>query len=71
MSKPQRTDTTPWYKQFWPWLIIGLLVFALCFCFTFIYLAVTHEDPILSENYYQEGLNINKDLERQGTQPAR
>jgi len=63
------TDTKPWHKQFWPWFIIGLLAFAISFCSVFIYLAMTHADPVIDKNYYQDGLNINKTLEQRDAQP--
>jgi hypothetical protein len=67
MNAPLRTDTQPWHKQFWPWFLIGLLAFAICFCSVFIYLAIHNADPVVDENYYQDGLNINKTLEQSAT----
>jgi len=58
------TPATPWYREPWPWLlmvapgaaVIGGLVTA--------YLAITHADPLVVDNYYKEGLAINQVLDR-------
>ncbi len=69
MNTPLHTDSKPWHKQFWPWFILGLLAFAISFCCVFIYLAITHADPVVDSNYYQDGLRINKTLVQKDAQP--
>lgn len=58
------TDTKPWYRQAWPWgLILGpsLVVVG---CMVTIWLAVKNADPVVVDDYYKEGLAINRSLER-------
>jgi hypothetical protein len=43
----QRTDTLPWYRQFWPWFIISLPAAAVVACMVTIWLAVTNPDAIV------------------------
>lgn len=62
MNTPLRTDTKAWYQQFWPWFLIILLASAMTMGFVFLYLAVNGADPVIDENYYQHGLDINKTL---------
>lgn len=60
----QALPATPWYKQFWPWFLIGLVLFAIAFCSVLLYFAVTTRDTLVSDNYYKEGLAINQELNR-------
>jgi hypothetical protein len=53
---------TPWYKQFWPWALIGLPTSSIIFCTLFIYYAVTTRDTLVSDHYYKDGLAINEEL---------
>jgi len=53
------TDTTPWYRQFWPWFLISLPATAVIACTYTIYLAVLHKPNMINDNYYQEGLSVN------------
>ena len=55
---------TPWYKQFWPWVLIGLPTSVVIASITTYFLAVNGMDSVISKDYYQEGLEINKDLSR-------
>lgn len=63
-DNPYHTDSKPWYKQFWPWMLIGLpssvVVASLITYFGAIHGA---EKQVISEDYYKEGLGINKDLD--------
>jgi hypothetical protein len=53
---------SPWYKQLWPWILIGLPVSSMIFCTFFIYYAVTTKDTLVSDHYYKDGLAINEEL---------
>lgn len=58
------TDTKPWYRQAWPWaLILGPAVVVVA-CAVTIWLAVKNADPVVVDDYYKEGLAINRSLER-------
>ena len=62
-----QTASRPWYREPWPWIlmagpaavVVGGLVTA--------YLAVVHDDPLVVDSYYKEGLAINRVLERDRT----
>lgn len=53
-------DTKPWYKQLWPWIIIGLPATAVVASLHMVYVAFTHQDPLVKDEYYKEGLAINQ-----------
>ena len=55
---------TPWYKQFWPWVLIGLPSSVVVASIVTYFLAINGMDSVLSKDYYKEGLAINADLTR-------
>ena len=70
MNKPAHTDTVVWYKQFWPWFLIILpLVVVIASLYT-VYLAVSDPDPVIEDDYYHQGLTINKRIEAQKAEQA-
>lgn len=52
----------PWYKQFWPWFLISLPAAAVVACAFTIYLAATHKDALVTDQYYRMGVTINAAL---------
>lgn len=61
------TDSTipPWYKQFWPWFLIFLPASAVVAGITTVIIATTHRDHMVVDNYYKEGLAINRVITQQ------
>ena len=55
-------DTLPWYRQFWPWVLISIPATTVVACMVMISLAVMSDDGLVSDNYYREGLAINDKL---------
>lgn len=58
----QQTDVSPWYRQFWPWALIALPLSAVIGSAITITLAVQTEDGLVVDDYYREGLGINRTL---------
>lgn len=54
----------PWYKQFWPWMLIGLPTSVVIASVTTYFLAINGMDSVISKDYYKEGLAVNADLTR-------
>ena len=52
----------PWFKQFWPWFLISIPFITICYCALMIYMAITTENSLVSDNYYKDGLAINQSL---------
>jgi len=54
----------PWYTQFWPWFLIGLLSTSVAVSVAAVVLALHGADPLVSDDWYKRGLAINRDLGR-------
>ncbi|MEQ9210437.1 MAG: FixH family protein [Pseudomonadales bacterium] len=55
-------DTTPWYRQFWPWFLIALPASVVVACIATVVIAFRSPISMVEDNYYKEGLAINRDL---------
>ena len=64
MSETQ-TNVLPWYRHFWPWYLIALLLLGVLGTGDLIVEALRHQDPVVVDNYYKEGLAINRTLDQQ------
>lgn len=56
---------TPWYRQFWPWFLFGLPGIVVVASLTTWWIAARHADHLVSDDYYREGLAINRELGKQ------
>jgi len=61
----EQLDVLPWYRQRWPWYIIGLLSLGVFGSGILVVAAIEHKDPLVVDDYYKEGLAINRTLDRQ------
>jgi hypothetical protein len=62
MSSQESTISRPWWQFGHVWLVVsGPLTVVIASFFTF-YLAAVGTDPIVDENYYQKGVEINRTL---------
>lgn len=52
----------PWYKQFWPWFLISILVFAVVIGLGLAFVSQINPDSMVRDNYYKEGRAINMRL---------
>lgn len=55
----------PWYRQFWPWYLMALPASAVLAGIVTIYIAVSNQDSLVVDDYYKEGLAINRKLTQQ------
>ncbi|WP_296448781.1 FixH family protein [Rhodoferax sp. UBA5149] len=62
---PQNTfdSTVPWWKFGHVWLVVAGPAIVVVASFVTLYLAVTRPDPLVTEDYYRKGIEINKTLE--------
>ncbi|NAW33913.1 FixH family protein [Halomonas alimentaria] len=58
-------DIKPWYKQFWPWFLIGLLLSSITFSLVYLTLSIRYYDGSVGGDYYERGLAINEQLAKQ------
>ncbi|MDR0588307.1 MAG: FixH family protein [Burkholderiales bacterium] len=54
----------PWYREIWPWVVIGSLSTVILACFVTFYFALRAWDGLVDDDYYKKGLEINKTMER-------
>lgn len=57
-------DTQPWYRQFWPWFLIMLPASVVVAGLSTLYIANRHADDLVVDDYYKDGLAINRQLEK-------
>lgn len=54
----------PWYKQFWPWVLIILPLCAVVASVTTLFIAIDNKPDMVVEDYYKKGKAIDVDLTR-------
>jgi hypothetical protein len=57
-------NRTPWYRERWPWILMSGPAAAVVASFISLYFAVSGADPLVADNYYKEGLAINRVIDR-------
>lgn len=67
MRNTERLDSTPWYRQPWPWLLIIPPGGAVIGGILTIILAVQSPNAMVVDDYYKEGLAINQQKHRLDT----
>ncbi len=58
-------EPKPWYKEFWPWFIIGLLGSVVLASLVTVVIAFRYADEPISGNYRKQGLAIMETKEPQ------
>ncbi|TDG12035.1 hypothetical protein E2F43_16900 [Seongchinamella unica] len=57
-------DNEPWYRQFWPWFLILLPATVVVAGITTVVIANRGADDLVVDEYYKDGLAINRKLEK-------
>ena len=52
----------PWYREPWPWILMAGPIAVIVASLVTAWIAVVNEDPLVVDNYYKEGLAINRAL---------
>ncbi len=62
MPQVPSTPTPPWWTYGHVWMVIAGPAVVVVASFVTLYLAITRPDPVMDEDYYRKGININKEL---------
>lgn len=54
----------PWYKQRWPWILMAGPAVVVVAGVVTLWLAISSNDGLVSDDYYKEGLAVNQQLKR-------
>jgi hypothetical protein len=57
-------DGLPWYRHAWPWFIVGLLGLSMTASLATVVLAYRGRDALVRDDWYKDGVAINRSLER-------
>lgn len=63
-TKRANLTSKPWYREPWPWILMAGPVLVVIAGFVTLWLAATTFDGLVVDDYYKEGLAINRSLER-------
>jgi hypothetical protein len=55
----------PWYKEPWPWIVMAPPAAAVLAGIATLWIAVVTSDGLVAEDYYKQGLGINKVIARE------
>ncbi|WP_310626321.1 FixH family protein [Limnohabitans sp.] len=61
--KQDTSDTKSWWQYGHVWLIIAGPAAVVVACFITLAIAIRVPDPVIADDYYRRGLDINKTLE--------
>ena len=63
VSSSATPPTSPWWKFGHVWLVLAGPLVVIVAGFITLWLAMSRPDPVVAEDYYQRGIDINKTLE--------
>jgi len=64
MSLPDELSKEIWWRQPWPWIILGMLGSVVMASFVTLYIAATTQDSLVESDYTKAGKTINLRLEK-------
>ncbi|MFC4486802.1 FixH family protein [Tepidiphilus baoligensis] len=64
ISSRNSSQTLPWYRQKWPWLLMLPPAVAVVAGFATLWIAIATWDGLVTDDYYKEGLAIRQTLDR-------
>ncbi len=62
MTPNASVPSSPWWKFGHVWLVVAGPAIVVVASFVTLYLAVTRADPVLDEDYYRKGLQLNQTM---------
>lgn len=58
------SDTQPWYKERWPWILMAGPAIVIVAGVVTTWLAVVSNDGLVTDDYYKQGMTVNQRLQR-------
>ncbi|HSH53843.1 MAG TPA: FixH family protein [Methylotenera sp.] len=68
-SKPDTSKA--WWHYGHAWLVFGGPAVVVVACMVTVYIAVSRQDPVVEQDYYRKGIEINKTLKEAETTEAK
>lgn len=62
---PAKVSSKPWWHYGHAWLVFGGPAAVVLACMVTVYIAVVKQDPVVDQDYYRKGIEINQTLERE------
>lgn len=63
-SAPTSLQTSPWWKHGYVWLVIAGPAIVVIASMVTVWLTVHSPDPVVADDYYRQGIEINKTLKQ-------
>ncbi len=63
MTSAAQPDSQPWWKYGHVWMVIAGPAIVVVAGFFTLYLALRYPDPVIDQDYYRKGLEINQTLD--------
>lgn len=70
-ASSSRTEPRPWYRDRWPWLLIAGPLAVVVASLVSAWIAAASDDGVVAQDYYKQGLLINRKLKLAAPVPAR
>jgi len=65
---PATPPSRPWWRYGFVWLVISGPAVVVVAALVTAWIAISHPDPVLAEDYYQRGVEINQTLAKNKAQ---
>lgn len=70
MTGPDAQPALPWYRHFHVWLLIAFPAVSVVVGLAMLLVAIRSDDGLVADDYYRQGMEINRSLERDRTAQA-
>lgn len=60
-----KLGSSRWYREPWPWFLMGLPALAVLAGVVTLFIAIRSDDGLVADDYYRQGLGINRAIARQ------
>lgn len=64
VTADKKTEPKPWYREPWPWLLMSGPAIVVVAGISTAFIAYRGADGLVADDYYKQGLGINRDIAR-------